>query len=196
MGKTLAEAKGEVTYGAEFLRWFSEEAVRIRGSWLQAPAGGSRLLTVKKPVGPCLFVTPWNFPLAMGTRKIGPAIAAGCTMIVKPASATPLTMLKLAEVFAEAGLPEGVLQVITSKKSREITEALMGDARLRKISFTGSTAVGKGLVAQSAENLQRVSMELGGNAPFLVFDRSEEHTSELQSLMRISYAVFCLKKKK
>ncbi|NYG59607.1 succinate-semialdehyde dehydrogenase/glutarate-semialdehyde dehydrogenase [Nocardioides daedukensis] len=173
MGKTLAEAKGEVTYGAEFLRWFSEEAVRIRGSWLQAPAGGSRLLTVKKPVGPCLFVTPWNFPLAMGTRKIGPAIAAGCTMIVKPASATPLTMLKLAEVFAEAGLPEGVLQVITSKKSREITEALMGDARLRKISFTGSTAVGKGLVAQSAENLQRVSMELGGNAPFLVFDDAD-----------------------
>ncbi|WP_082748965.1 NAD-dependent succinate-semialdehyde dehydrogenase [Nocardioides jensenii] len=173
MGKPLAEGKGEVAYGAEFLRWFSEEAVRIRGSWLAAPAGGSRLLTVKKPVGPCLFVTPWNFPLAMGTRKIGPAIAAGCTMIVKPASATPLTMVKLAEVFAEAGLPDGVLQVLTTKSSKEVTAALMGDQRLRKVSFTGSTAVGKGLVAQSAENLQRVSMELGGNAPFLVFDDAD-----------------------
>src|SRR3546814_13758256 len=129
MGKTLAEAKGEVTYGAEFLRWFSEEAVRIRGSWLQAPAGGSRLLTVKKPVGPCLFVTPWNFPLAMGTRRIGPAIAAGCTMIVKPASAPPLTMRKLAEVFAEAGLPEGVLQAITSTTPRVIHTPLQGAAR-------------------------------------------------------------------
>ncbi len=173
MGKTVAEAKGEVTYGAEFLRWFAEEAVRVRGSWLTAPAGGSRLLTVKKPVGPCLFVTPWNFPLAMGTRKIGPAIAAGCTMLVKPASATPLTMVKLAEVFAEAGLPDGVLQVVTTSRSREVTEALMADARLRKVSFTGSTAVGKGLVRQSADNLQRVSMELGGNAPFLVFDDAD-----------------------
>ncbi|WP_082563932.1 MULTISPECIES: NAD-dependent succinate-semialdehyde dehydrogenase [unclassified Nocardioides] len=173
MGKPLAEGKGEVAYGAEFLRWFSEEAVRIRGSWLNAPAGGSRLLTLKKPVGPCLFVTPWNFPLAMGTRKIGPAIAAGCTMIVKPASATPLTMIKLAEVFAEAGLPDGVLQVVTTRSSREVTAALMADDRLRKVSFTGSTAVGKGLVEQSAANLQRVSMELGGNAPFLVFDDAD-----------------------
>src|SRR5690606_21552315 len=128
----------------------------IRGSWLTAPGGGSRLLTVKKPVGPCLFVTPWNFPLAMGTRKIGPAIAAGCTMIIKPASATPLTTVLLAEVLTEAGLPEDVLQVLTSRSSREVTAALMGDPRLRKISFTGSTDVGKGLVAQSAENLQRV----------------------------------------
>ncbi|MDN5892492.1 MAG: NAD-dependent succinate-semialdehyde dehydrogenase [Nocardioides sp.] len=173
MGKPLAEGKGEVSYGAEFLRWFSEEAVRIRGSWLEAPAGGSRLLTIKKPVGPCLFVTPWNFPLAMGTRKIGPAIAAGCTMIVKPASATPLTMLKLAEVFAEAGLPDGVLQVLTTTKSKDVTAALMADPRLRKISFTGSTSVGKGLVKQSADQLQRVSMELGGNAPFLVFDDAD-----------------------
>ncbi|WP_082620918.1 NAD-dependent succinate-semialdehyde dehydrogenase [Nocardioides sp. Soil796] len=173
MGKPLAEGKGEVAYGAEFLRWFSEEAVRIRGSWLNAPAGGSRLLTLKKPVGPCLFVTPWNFPLAMGTRKIGPAIAAGCTMIVKPASATPLTMIKLAEVFAEAGLPDGVLQVVTTRSSKEVTAALMADDRLRKVSFTGSTAVGKGLVEQSAANLQRVSMELGGNAPFLVFDDAD-----------------------
>ncbi|MFS3128365.1 NAD-dependent succinate-semialdehyde dehydrogenase [Nocardioides sp. Bht2] len=169
MGKPLAEARGEVAYGAEFLRWFSEEAVRIRGSWLTAPAGGSRLLTVKKPVGPCLFITPWNFPLAMGTRKIGPALAAGCTALVKPASATPLTMFKLAEVFAEAGLPEGVLQVVTTRSTGEVTSALLADPRLRKISFTGSTAVGKELVRGSADNLQRVSMELGGNAPFLVF---------------------------
>jgi succinate-semialdehyde dehydrogenase/glutarate-semialdehyde dehydrogenase len=173
MGKPLAEARGEVAYGAEFLRWFSEETVRVSGSWLQAPAGGSRLLTMKKPVGPVLLITPWNFPLAMGTRKIGPAIAAGCTMIVKPAEATPLTTLELAKVFAEAGLPEGVLQVLTTTSAKETTQALMADARLRKVSFTGSTAVGKAIVGQSAENLQRVSMELGGNAPFLVFDDAD-----------------------
>ena len=169
MGKTVAEARGEVTYGGEFLRWFSEEAVRIHGRWMQAPAGGSRLLTLKKPVGPCLFITPWNFPLAMGTRKIGPAVAAGCTMVVKPAGQTPLTMLLLADLFAEAGLPDGVLNVITSKGSGAVSEALMADPRLRKVSFTGSTEVGKVLVRQSADQLQRVSMELGGNAPFLVF---------------------------
>jgi succinate-semialdehyde dehydrogenase/glutarate-semialdehyde dehydrogenase len=173
MGKTLAEAAGEVAYGAEFLRWFSEEAARIKGSWLPAPAGGSRLLTLRKPVGPCLFITPWNFPLAMGTRKIGPAVAAGCTMLVKPASATPLTMVKLAEVFAEAGLPDGVLQVLTTTRSKEVPAALMADPRLRKVSFTGSTAVGRKLVEQSAGQLQRVSMELGGNAPFLVFDDAD-----------------------
>jgi succinate-semialdehyde dehydrogenase / glutarate-semialdehyde dehydrogenase len=169
MGKTLAEARGEVAYGAEFLRWFSEEAVRIAGSWLPAPAGGSRLLTLRRPVGPCLMITPWNFPLAMGTRKIGPAVAAGCTMIVKPPEATPLTMLKLAEVMSEAGLPDGVLQVLTTSSSKETTAALMADSRLRKVSFTGSTVVGKALVKQSADQLQRVSMELGGNAPFIVF---------------------------
>ena len=173
MGKTVAEAKGEVTYGNEFFRWFSEEAVRIHGRWMQAPAGGSRLLTVKKPVGPCLFVTPWNFPLAMGTRKIGPAIAAGCTMVVKPASMTPLTMLALASVLQEAGLPDGVLNVIPSSHSGEVSEALMQDDRLRKVSFTGSTGVGKVLVRQSADNLQRMSMELGGNAPFLVFEDAD-----------------------
>ena len=118
MGKTLKEAAGEVTYGNEFLRWFSEEAVRIHGRWMQAPAGGSRLLTIKKPVGPCLFVTPWNFPLAMGTRKIGPAVAAGCTMVVKPAQQTPLTMLALAATFAEAGLPDGVLNIVTTTARR------------------------------------------------------------------------------
>jgi len=173
MGKTVAEAKGEVTYGNEFFRWFSEEAVRIHGRWMSAPAGGSRLLTVKKPVGPCLFITPWNFPLAMGTRKIGPAIAAGCTMVVKPASMTPLTMLALAAVLQEAGLPDGVLNVIPSSRSGEVSEALMADDRLRKVSFTGSTAVGKVLVRQSSDNLQRMSMELGGNAPFLVFEDAD-----------------------
>ncbi len=173
MGKSVAEAKGEVAYGAEFLRWFSEEAVRIHGRWMQAPAGGSRLLTLKKPVGPCLFITPWNFPLAMGTRKIGPAVAAGCTMVVKPASQTPLTMLALAAVMAEAGLPDGVLNVITSTDSGGVSTVLQQDDRLRKVSFTGSTGVGKVLVRQSADKLQRVSMELGGNAPFLVFEDAD-----------------------
>ena len=169
MGKTIAESRGEVSYGAEFFRWFSEEAVRIHGRWMQAPAGGSRLLTLRKPVGPCLFITPWNFPLAMGTRKIGPAVAAGCTMVVKPAAQTPLTMLALAATLAEAGLPDGVLNVITTSRSAEVSETLQADERLRKVSFTGSTGVGKVLVRQSADQLQRVSMELGGNAPFLVF---------------------------
>ena len=173
MGKTVAEAKGEVAYGAEFFRWFSEEAVRIHGRWMQAPAGGSRLLTIRKPVGPCLFITPWNFPLAMGTRKIGPAVAAGCTMVVKPAAQTPLTMLALAAVMAEAGLPDGVLNVITTSRSAEVSEALQGDDRLRKVSFTGSTGVGKVIVRQSAHQLQRVSMELGGNAPFVVFEDAD-----------------------
>ncbi|TQK68824.1 MULTISPECIES: NAD-dependent succinate-semialdehyde dehydrogenase [unclassified Nocardioides] len=169
MGKPIAEAKGEVTYGAEFLRWFSEEAVRIHGRWMQNPAGGSRLLTVRKPVGPCLFITPWNFPLAMGTRKIGPAVAAGCTMVVKPASQTPLTMLLLAALLAEAGLPAGVLNVVTTSDSGGLSKTLQADPRLRKVSFTGSTGVGRSLVEQSAGQLQRMSMELGGNAPFLVF---------------------------
>src|SRR5215510_3619775 len=173
MGKTLAEAKGEVTYGAEFFRWFAEESVRIHGRWMQAPAGGSRLLTIRKPVGPCLFITPWNFPLAMGTRKIGPAIAAGCTMIVKPAELTPLTMLALANVLTEAGLPGGVLNVVTTHNSKALSATLMADERLRKVSFTGSTPVGKVIVRQSADELQRVSMELGGNAPFIVFEDAD-----------------------
>jgi succinate-semialdehyde dehydrogenase / glutarate-semialdehyde dehydrogenase len=173
MGKTLAEAKGEVTYGAEFFRWFSEEAVRIHGRWMQAPAGGSRLLTIRKPVGPCLFLTPWNFPIAMGTRKIGPAVAAGCTMVIKPAELTPLTMLALAGIMEEAGLPAGVLNVVTTSNSAALSKALMADDRLRKVSFTGSTPVGKVLVKQSADQLQRMSMELGGNAPFLVFEDAD-----------------------
>ena len=173
MGKTVAEAKGEVTYGAEFFRWYAEEAVRIHGRWMQAPGGGSRLLTIKKPVGPCLFITPWNFPLAMGTRKIGPAVAAGCTMVVKPAHQTPLTMLALAATLTEAGLPDGVLNVVTTTHTREFSEALQGDDRLRKVSFAGSTGVGKVLVRQSADQLQRLSMELGGNAPFIVFEDAD-----------------------
>ena len=173
MGKTIAEAKGEVTYGNEFFRWFSEEAVRVHGRWMHNPMGGSRLLTMKKPVGPCLFITPWNFPLAMGTRKIGPAVAAGCTMVVKPASQTPLTMLALAATLAEAGLPDGVLNIVTTSHTGEFSERLQSDDRLRKVSFTGSTGVGRLLVKQSADQLQRVSMELGGNAPFLVFDDAD-----------------------
>ncbi len=169
MGKPLADARAEVTYGAEFFRWFSEEACRVGGSYQLAPNGASRLLTMRQPVGPCLFITPWNFPLAMGTRKIGPAVAAGCTMVVKPAAETPLTMLALADLLGESGLPDGVLNVVTTKHSGPVMEPLIRDPRARKLSFTGSTAVGRRLVEQSAEQLLRVSMELGGNAPFLVF---------------------------
>ena len=173
MGKTVAEARGEVTYGAEFFRWFAEEAVRVHGRYSVAPNGASRLLTMKQPVGPTLMITPWNFPLAMGTRKIGPAIAAGCTMVVKPAHETPLTMLLLARVLQDAGLPDGVLNVITTTHSGAVCEPLIRDARLRKLTFTGSTAVGRMLVEQSAEQLLRLSMELGGNAPFLVFEDAD-----------------------
>ncbi|WP_270889905.1 NAD-dependent succinate-semialdehyde dehydrogenase [Pedococcus sp. 5OH_020] len=173
MGKTLAESRGEVIYGAEFFRWFSEEAVRIHGRWSTAPNGATRLLTMKKPVGPTLMITPWNFPLAMGTRKIGPAIAAGCTMVMKPASQTPLTMLALAELLREVGLPAGVLNVVTTSSTGEVMEPLVRDPRLRKLTFTGSTGVGRKLVEQSAEQLLRVSMELGGNAPFIVFEDAD-----------------------
>ena len=173
MGKTLAESRGEVTYGAEFFRWFSEEAVRIHGRWSTAPNGATRLLTMKKPVGPTLMITPWNFPLAMGTRKIGPAVAAGCTMVVKPASQTPLTMLALAELLRECGLPDGVLNVVTTTRTGEVMEPIIRDPRLRKLTFTGSTPVGRSLIEQSAEQLLRVSMELGGNAPFVVFEDAD-----------------------
>ncbi len=173
MGKPLAESHGEVVYGAEFLRWFSEEAVRIGGRWSTSPNGATRLMTTKQPVGPTLMITPWNFPLAMGTRKIGPALAAGCTMVVKPASQTPLTMLLLAQVLAECGVPDGVLNVVTTSTTGKVMEPLIRDPRLRKLTFTGSTPVGKVLVEQSAEQLLRMSMELGGNAPFLVFEDAD-----------------------
>ena len=169
MGKSVTESKAEVAYGAEFFRWFSEEAVRIEGRFSRAPATPERLLTMKQPVGPCLLITPWNFPLAMGTRKIGPAIAAGCTMVLKPAQLTPLTSLRLAELLTEAGLPDGVLNVVPSSSAGRTVGPLMGDPRLRKMSFTGSTEVGQTLMEQAAKNLLRISMELGGNAPFLVF---------------------------
>ncbi|MFQ6330501.1 NAD-dependent succinate-semialdehyde dehydrogenase [Nocardia sp. NBC_01009] len=173
MGKALPESRNEVRYGAEFFRWFSEEAVRVHGRYLHAPSGAGRIMVHKQPVGPCLAITPWNFPLAMGTRKIGPALAAGCTMIVKPASATPLTMLLLAKLCSEAGLPHGVLSVITSSRSGAVTQPLLDDPRLRKLTFTGSTEVGKKLVEKSAHGLLRTSMELGGNAPFVVFDDAD-----------------------
>ena len=173
MGKVLPESMGEVKYGAEFFRWFSEEAVRISGRYTQAPAGTGRIIVTKQPVGPCLAITPWNFPLAMGTRKIGPAVAAGCTMIVKPAQETPLTMLLLAKLMDEAGLPKGVLSVLPTAKPGDLTTALIDDGRLRKLTFTGSTGVGKALVKQSSDKLLRLSMELGGNAPFIVFDDAD-----------------------
>ena len=173
MGKPLAESKAEIAYASEFFRWFAEEAVRIEGRYATAPNGAGRLLTMRQPVGPCYMITPWNFPMAMGTRKIGPAIAAGCTMVVKPAQQTPLSMLALGEILEESGLPAGVLNIVTSSKSSDVSKPIIGDARLRKLSFTGSTEVGRKLIEQSAHNILRVSMELGGNAPFLVFDDAD-----------------------
>jgi succinate-semialdehyde dehydrogenase / glutarate-semialdehyde dehydrogenase len=169
MGKAVAESRAEIAYAAEFFRWFAEEAVRIHGRYMVNTTGKGRILTMRQPVGPCVFVTPWNFPTAMGTRKIAPAIAAGCTMVVKPAQQTPLSMLALAQILEHAGLPGGVLNVITAKRSGAVIEPLLKDARTRKLSFTGSTEVGRKLIEQSAEQVLRVSMELGGNAPFLVF---------------------------
>ncbi|MFL6062546.1 MAG: NAD-dependent succinate-semialdehyde dehydrogenase [Marmoricola sp.] len=169
MGKAVAESKGELAYAAEFFRWFSGEALRLDGYYKTTGNGASRVLVMRQPVGPCFFITPWNFPNAMGTRKIGPAIAAGCTMVVKPAQQTPLSMLALAKLLEECGLPPGVLNVITATSSAEVSEPIISDPRLRKLSFTGSTPVGKKLIAQAADQVLRVSMELGGNAPFLVF---------------------------
>ncbi|MEZ7002342.1 NAD-dependent succinate-semialdehyde dehydrogenase [Streptomyces sp. AD55] len=169
MGKPLAESRAEVAYAAEFLRWFSEEAVRIDGGYMTAPGGGSRVVTLRQPVGPCLLITPWNFPMAMGTRKIGPALAAGCTVVVKPARQTPLSMLALVDILREAGAPPGVVNVFTTSRSGEVTDHLLHDTRLRKLSFTGSTGVGRALLAGASRTVLRTSMELGGNAPFLVF---------------------------
>jgi succinate-semialdehyde dehydrogenase/glutarate-semialdehyde dehydrogenase len=173
MGKPISESKAEITYAANFFRWYAEEAVRINGRFSVNESGAGRVLTMKQPIGPCLFITPWNFPLAMGTRKIGPAIAAGCTMVVKPAKQTPLSMLALAGILEEAGLPKGVLNVVTSHSSGEIMEPLIRDPRLRKMSFTGSTPVGRKLIEQSAEQVLKVSMELGGNAPFVIFEDAD-----------------------
>jgi succinate-semialdehyde dehydrogenase/glutarate-semialdehyde dehydrogenase len=173
MGKSLKESEAEIAYASEFFRWFAEEAVRIEGRYAVAPNGAGRLLTMRQPVGPCVLITPWNFPMAMGTRKIGPAIAAGCTMVMKPAKQTPLSMLALAEILDECGLPGGVLNVITSSSSGSVMEPLIKDPRTRKMSFTGSTEVGRKLIEQSAEQILKVSMELGGNAPFLVFEDAD-----------------------
>jgi len=177
MGKPLAEAYGEVTYGAEFLRWFSEEAVRLPGRFRHAPAAAEGVLTTARPVGPTLLITPWNFPLSMGTRKIGPALAAGCTVVLKPAQKTPLTSLALMAILAEAGVPDGVVNCVVTSDSKALSTALLADPRLRKVSFTGSTAVGRSLLAQSAEHVLRTSMELGGNAPFLVLPSADIDTA-------------------
>jgi len=173
MGKPLAESKAEIAYAAEFLRWFSEEAVRIEGRFATAPNGVGRLITMKQPVGPCYAITPWNFPAAMGTRKIGPAIAAGCTMVIKPAKQTPLSMLALAKILEESGLPGGVLNVITASSAGDASGPIISDPRLRKLSFTGSTEVGRELMKSGAEQVLKMSMELGGNAPFIVFEDAD-----------------------
>ena len=173
MGKPLAEARGEVAYAAEFLRWFSEEAVRVAGRYAVAPSGGTRLITMKQPVGPVLAITPWNFPLAMSTRKIGPALAAGCTVVIKPSELTPLTTLAFGEILIEAGIPDGVVNIVTTSNAAALCEPLIRDSRLRKITFTGSTPTGRSLIQQSAHNVLRVSMELGGNAPFIVCDDAD-----------------------
>lgn len=173
MGKPLAESRAEVTYGNEFLRWFSEEAVRINGRYTASPEGHLRILTVKRPVGPALFITPWNFPLAMATRKAAPALAAGCTTILKPANLTPLTALAFGNVCREVGIPRGVVNVIPAAEARPVTGPIIADRRLRKLSFTGSTPVGMALMKEAAANVVRTSMELGGCAPFIVFEDAD-----------------------
>jgi succinate-semialdehyde dehydrogenase/glutarate-semialdehyde dehydrogenase len=172
-GKALTDARGEVAYAAEFFRWYAEEAVRGEGTVVTAPSGANRILVVRQPVGVCVLVTPWNFPAAMATRKIGPALAAGCTMVLKPASDTPLTALAVAEILADAGVPAGVVNVLPSRSSGKVVSAMLHDARVRKVSFTGSTEVGRLLLAQAADNVVNTSMELGGNAPFLVFEDAD-----------------------
>ncbi|HVU61846.1 MAG TPA: NAD-dependent succinate-semialdehyde dehydrogenase [Mycobacteriales bacterium] len=176
MGKPLAESRAEIAYASDFVRWYSEEAVRIDGRFSINPSGAGRLLTMKQPIGPCLLITPWNFPSAMGARKIGPALAAGCTVVVKPAQLTPLSMFAFAEILTDAGLPGGVVNIVTSSSASRVTAPLFDDPRLRKMSFTGSTPVGKKLMETASKRLIKCSMELGGNAPFLVFeDANVEH---------------------
>jgi succinate-semialdehyde dehydrogenase/glutarate-semialdehyde dehydrogenase len=173
MGKPLAEARGEVTYGGEFLRWFSEEAVRVSGRYGPNPEGTGRIIVSQHPVGPCFLITPWNFPLAMATRKIAPALAAGCTVVIKPAALTPLTTLYFAQLLQDAGLPDGVVNVITTSSSGAVSGPIIADPRLRKLSFTGSTPVGQKLLEQAAPGVLRTSMELGGNAPFVIFEDAD-----------------------
>lgn len=173
MGKPLDQSRGEVAYAANYLRWYAEEAARNFGRTAVAPESGLQITTVRRPVGPCLLITPWNFPLAMAARKVAPALAAGCTAVLKPASLTPLSSLYFASLMREAGLPDGVLNVVTTSRTGEVVSALMADERLRKVSFTGSTAVGRTLLAQASQNVLRTSMELGGNAPFIVFEDAD-----------------------
>ena len=173
MGKPLDQSRGEVAYAANYLRWYAEEAARNFGRTGLAPESGLQITTVRRPVGPCLLITPWNFPLAMAARKVAPALAAGCTAVLKPASLTPLSSLYFASLMREAGLPDGVLNVVTTSRTSEVVSALMADERLRKVSFTGSTAVGRTLLAQASQNVLRTSMELGGNAPFIVFEDAD-----------------------
>src|SRR6202049_3342201 len=172
-GKALSDARGEVVYAAEFFRWYAEEAVRAEGHVQTAPAGTNRILVLRQPIGVSILVTPWNFPAAMATRKIGPALAAGCTVVLKPASDTPLTALALGALLSEAGVPAGVVNVLPSRRSGPVVEAMLHDPRVRKLSFTGSTEVGRGLLRQAADCVVSCSMELGGNAPFLVFDDAD-----------------------
>jgi succinate-semialdehyde dehydrogenase/glutarate-semialdehyde dehydrogenase len=173
MGKPLAESHGEIRYGAEFIRWFAEEAVRVNGRYTPVPEGTGTMVVTHRPVGPCLLVTPWNFPLAMATRKIAPALAAGCTVVIKPAALTPLTTLYLVRLLEQAGLPAGVVTVITTSRSGAVCAPIIADPRLRKLSFTGSTDVGRALLRQAADSVLRTSMELGGNAPFVVFEDAD-----------------------
>jgi len=173
MGKPLAESRGEVVYGGEFLRWFSEEAVRINGRYGSNPEGTGHMIVSQRPVGPSFFITPWNFPFAMATRKIAPALAAGCTVVVKPAALTPLTTILFAKLLEEAGVPAGVVNIVQTSGSSALSGPIIADPRLRKLSFTGSTPVGRKLIAQAADGILRVSMELGGNAPFVVFDDAD-----------------------
>lgn len=173
MGKPLEEARHEVAYGAEYLRWFAEEAVRIGGRYQPTPEGTGQMVITHHAVGPCFLITPWNFPLAMATRKLGPALAAGCTAVVKPAALTPLTTLAFVQLLAEAGLPGGVVNVVTTTSPAALSERLLSDSRLRKVSFTGSTPVGVQLLKQAADNVLKSSMELGGNAPFIVFEDAD-----------------------
>jgi succinate-semialdehyde dehydrogenase/glutarate-semialdehyde dehydrogenase len=173
MGKPLAEARGEVAYGGEFLRWFSEETSRVQGRYGPNPEGTGRMIVSQHAVGPCFLITPWNFPLAMATRKIAPALAAGCTVVIKPAELTPLTTLYFAKLLEDAGLPKGVVNVFTTSTSGAVSEPIIRDPRLRKLSFTGSTPVGVRLLEQAASGILRTSMELGGNAPFVVFEDAD-----------------------